>query len=336
MNQIITRLIGCTARRRTLKWALGLTLGWTALGAGAQEAWPSRPITLIVPVAAGSGTDIGARLLARDMATLLKANVVVENKPGANGMIAAQHVARAKPDGYTFLVGNATSNAANYAFYRGKTTLGYSPSSFDIVGGIGLSPLSLYVPASSPWKTLADLVADARHNPGKYNCGSGNSTTQVACEVLRKQAGIAIVNVPYKGNPQSLTDVAAGQLSFAFADSSVAQSFISGGKLRALGVAASQRNPATPDAATFIEQGFPGFEITGWSAMFAPAGIPEGIIERLNGVVRQAVQTPEARETRARSGGVVLSLTVPEARRWIAAEVARWVTFVESTGVKPE
>ena len=323
-------------RRGALVAGMAFALAAATPVAHAQDTWPARPITLVVPVAAGSGTDLGARMLARDMATLLKANIVVENKPGANGMIAAQQVARAKPDGHTFLVGNATSNAANYAFYRGQPVLGYTPSAFEIVGGIGLSPLSLYVPANSAWKNVADLVAEARRNPGKLNCGSGNSTTQVACEVLRKQAGISIVNVPYKGNPQSLTDVAAGQLSFAFADSSVAQSLIASGKLRALGVAAAQRNPATPEAATFIEQGFPGFEITGWSALFAPTGIPEAIAERLNGVIRQAVQMPEAREARARSGGLPLSMTLPESRRWIAAEIARWDAFIESTGVKPE
>ena len=332
----MNRTSGRPGRRTALALGMSLTLAVACLPAHAQDTWPSRPITLIVPVAAGSGTDMGARMLARDMATLLKATVVVENRPGANGLIAAQQVARSKPDGYTFLIGNATSNAANYAFYRGQPVLGYSPASFDIVGGIGLSPLSLYVPAGSPWKNLADLVAQARLHPGRYNCGSGNSTTQVACEVLRKQAAISIVNVPYKGNPQSLTDVAAGQLSFAFADSSVAQSFVQGGKLRALAVAAPQRNPATPDAATFAEQGFPGFEITGWSAVFAPAGVPEPIVDRLNAVVRQAVQTPEAREMRARSGGLVLSMTVPEARRWMAAEIGRWAAFIESTGVRPE
>lgn len=323
-------------RIRHFLFCLLALLCWLPGGGAAQEAWPARPITLIVPVAAGSGTDIGARLLARDIGALLKATVVVDNKPGANGLIAAQQVARAKPDGYTFLIGNASSNAANYAFYRGQPVLGYSPASFEIVGGIGMSPLSLYVAPNAPWRNLAELIADARANPGKYSCGNGNSTTKVACEVLNKQASINVLNVPYKGNPQSLLDLVSGRLSFAFADSSVAQSFISGGKLRALGVAAAQRNPATPDSATFIEQGFSGFEITGWSAMFAPKGVPGPIIERLNEVIRQAIQTPEARELRTRSGGIALSLALPEARRWIADEVTRWSHFIDATGVKPD
>ncbi len=302
----------------------------------AQEVWPARPITLVVPVAAGSGTDIGARLLAKHMVGSLNVPVVVDNKVGANGMIAAQFVARARPDGYVLLIGNATSNAANYAFYQGQSKLGYSPASFEIVGAMGLFPMSLYVAANAPWKTLPDLIGDAKRRPGKFNCGSGNSTTQVACEVLRKQAAVDMVTVPYKGNPQSLMDVAGGQLSFAFSDSAVGQSFVDGGKLRVLAVAASQRNPATPEARTFIEQGYPGFEITTWLALFAPAGTPPAILERLNGAVRQSNQSPEAVQYRERSGGVGITLTLPQARQWIGAEVARWVHFIDVTGVKPE
>lgn len=302
----------------------------------AQESWPARQITLVVPVAAGTGTDIGARLLAKYMAGALNVPVIVDNKVGANGIIAAQFVARARPDGYVLLIGNATSNAANYAFYQGQNKLGYTPASFEIVSAMGLFPMSLYVAANAPWRTLADLVAEAKRQPGKFNCGSGNSTTQVACEVLRKQAAIDIVTVPYKSNPQSLMDVVGGQLSFAFADASVAQGFIDGRKLRALAVAAAQRSPATPETATFMEQGYPGFEITTWLATFAPAGTPKSVLERLNGVIRQSNQTPEVVQSRVRSGGVVVTQTLPEAKRWIDAEIARWVHFIEVTGVKPE
>ena len=300
----------------------------------AQDGWPSRTVTLVVPVPAGSGTDIGARLLARDLAAALGATVVVENKPGANGAIGAQAVARAPADGHTLLVGNATTNAANYAFFAAR--LGYTPASFDAVGGLGASPIALYVAMDAPWRDVKDLVADAKRQPGRFNCGSGNATTQVACEVLRRQAGIEIVNVPYRGNPQSLADVLGGQLSFAFADASAATSFVEGRKLRALGVASARRNPAMPDVGTFVEQGFPGFEITGWSMVFAPAGLPAPIAERLNAAIRRSVESPESVQQRARSGGVALQLTVPEARRFVADEVTRWARFVELTGVTPQ
>lgn len=300
----------------------------------AQDSYPSRPITMVVPFAAGSGTDIGTRILAKDLTALLGATVIVENKPGANGAIAAQAAARAKPDGYTLLVGSATTNAANFAFFPGK--LGYESTSFDIVSGLGGSAISLYVAANSPWKTIAELVADAKRQPGKFNCGSGNAVTQVACEVFRKQAGIEAVNVPYKSNPQSLTDVVGGQVSFAFADASVAQVFLEGKRLRAIGVAAAQRNPVTPDAATFKEQGFADFEITAWTAVFAPAGTPVAIVEKLNAAIRKSADSPESVASRTRSGSFAINLDVPEARRFAANEVARWARYVKDSGVKPE
>jgi len=300
----------------------------------AQDSYPSRPITMVVPFAAGSGTDIGTRILAKDLTALLGATVIVENKPGANGAIAAQAAARAKPDGYTLLVGSATTNAANFAFFPGK--LGYEPASFDIVSGLGGSAISLYVAAGSPWKSIADLVADAKRQPGKFNCGSGNAVTQVACEVFRKQAGIEAVNVPYKSNPQSLTDVVGGQVSFAFADASVAQVFLEGKRLRAIGVAAAQRNPVTPEAATFKEQGFADFEITAWTAVFAPAGTPAAIVEKLNAAIRKSADSPESVASRTRSGSFAINLDVAEARRFAANEVARWARYVKDSGVKPE
>jgi len=325
-----------TGRRRIrLLLATLAAMGAAALGtAHAQAPYPTRTVTLVVPVPAGSGTDIGARLLARDLAGALGATVVVENKPGANGAIGAQAVARAPADGHTLLIGNATTNAANYAFFAAR--LGYTPASFDAVGGLGASPIALYVAADAPWRDLADLVADARRQPGKFNCGSGNATTQVACEVLRRQAGIEIVNVPYRGNPQSLADVLGGQLSFAFSDASAATSFMEGRKLRALGVASATRNPVMPDVGTFIEQGFEGFEITGWSMVFAPAGLPPGVAERLNAAIRQSVDSPESVQHRARSGGVALRFSLPQARGFVADEVARWARFVELTGVRPQ
>ena len=302
--------------------------------AHAQDSYPSKPITMVVPFAAGSGTDIGTRILAKDLTALLGATVIVENKPGANGAIAAQAAARAKPDGYTLLVGSATTNAANFAFFPGK--LGYEPTSFDIVSGLGGSAISLYVAANSPWKTIAELVADAKRQPGKFNCGSGNAVTQVACEVFRKQAGIEAVNVPYKSNPQSLTDVVGGQVSFAFADASVAQVFLEGKRLRAIGVAGAQRNPVTPEAATFKEQGYADFEITAWTAVFAPAGTPAAIVEKLNAAIRKSADSPESVASRTRSGAFAINLDVAEARRFAANEVARWARYVKDSGVKPE
>ena len=329
-----TALPRTLALARPLGLAAVMALSAAVAPALAQDAYPSRPITLVVPFAAGGGADIGARLLAKDMTEQLGVAIVIDNKPGANGAIGAQAAARAKPDGYTLLMGSATTNAANHAFFAGK--LGYETTSFDAVGGIGSSPLSLYVPVGSPWRNLADLVADAKRQPGKLNCGSGNAVTQVACEVFRKQAGIQATNVPYKSNPQSLTDVVGGQLAFAFSDGAAAQAYVEGKRLRAIGVAAAQRSAVTPDAATFREQGFADFEITAWSAVFAPAGTPPAIIEKLNAVIRKSADSPESVQTRQRSGSAALTLTVAEARRFVESEQQRWARYVKDTGVKPE
>lgn len=303
--------------------------------ARAQDSWPAgRPITLVVPFAAGSGTDIGTRTLAKDLSEALGVPVVVDNKPGANGAIGAQAVARARPDGHTLLVGSATTNAANFAFFPGR--LGYEPGSFEIVGGLGASPISLYVPAGSSWRTLADLVAEARRSPGRLTCGSGNAVTQVACEVFRKQAAIEVVQVPYKSNPQSLTDVVGGQVSMAFADAAVAQTYLEGRRLKALAVASAQRAAVTPEAGTFREQGFADMEILAWTAVFAPAGTPAPVIERLNALIRRSGQSAESVASRARSGSVALDFDVPEARRFAADQLARWARYVKDSGVKPE
>jgi len=321
------------------RWVCARLAGALALvsagpAALAQEAFPSRPITLVVGAAPGSGTDIGARLLAKDMAASMGASVVVENKPSAAGSIAAQHVARSRPDGYTLFIGSATTNAANYAYFPGK--LGYTPASFEPVGGLGTSPLALYVATGSPWRTLADLMAEAKARPGRLNCGNGNSTTQVGCEVFRKQAGVETVQVPYKSNPQSLTDLAAGTLQFAFSDTSAAQAFVENRRIRPLAVAAARRLPAAPGVPTFIELGMAGFEITGWSMVFAPAGTPAPVVEKLNAAIRKSVQSPESVLRRERAGSLGLDLSVAEARRFVDTEVARWVHFVEFSGVKPE
>lgn len=305
-----------------------------ATAATARDAFPSKPITLVVPFGAGSGTDLVARVVAKSLQASLGVAVVVDNRPGANGAIGATAVARAKADGHTLLVGSATTNAANFSFFPGK--LGYGPESFDIVAGLSYSPISLYVPVASPWKTVADLVAAGnRQGPG-LTCGSGNAVTQVACEVFRQQTGITAVNVPYKSNPQSLIDVAGGQVAYAFSDAGAAQTFIDGRKLRPLAVAATERYGAYPDAPTFREQGVDHFEFTGWTAVYAPAGTPAPVVERLNQAVRAAVESPESRQLLTQSGSGVMNMDVAQSRRFSTNEISRWTRYITESHVKPQ
>lgn len=309
-------------------WALGTA------SACAQAAYPSRPITLVVPFAAGSGTDIGARVLAKDLTDILKTPVIVDNKQGANGALGAAAAARAKPDGYTLLIGSATTNAVNFSFFPAR--LGYEPGSFEMVAGLGTSPISLYVAANTKWRNLADLMAYGKAHPNALRCGSGNAVTQVACEIFRKSAGIDAVTVPYKSNPQSLADLAGGHIDFAFSDASVAKVFIDGNKLKPLAVAAARRYPATPDVGTFREQGIADFEITGWTAVFVPAGTPAPIVETLHAAIRKSSASPESVQLRASSGTQPLAFNLEEGRRFAREEIARWARYVKSSGVKPE
>lgn len=300
--------------------------------AQAQDAYPSRTITLVVPFPAGSGTDMSARLLAKDMAESLGQTVVVENRPGANGTLGAQMVARARPDGYTLLIGAAATNASNYAFFPGR--LGYTPASFEIVGGMGIVPLSLFVPANSPWKTLADLIADAKKNPGKIACGSGTTVAQVACEVFKLRAGVDLLTVPYKGSPPALNDLAGGQVQVVFADGTSASTLIEGKRLRVLATAAGKRLPYWPEVPTFIELGMTDLEISAWSALFVPAGTPAAVQQRLNAAVRRSIDSPESVATRQRTGSLAMPFSLEEGRRFVAAEIERWARFVKDSGVK--
>lgn len=311
--------------------AAGLLLG---VAAQAQQTWPTRPITLVVPFGPGSGTDLGTRILSKELSGYLGVPVVVDNKPGANGAIGAQAVAKAAPDGHTLLVGSGTTNAVNYAFFPSK--LGYKPESFVAVAGMGSSPIAMYVTAGAPWKTLQDLTADAKKKPGQFSCGSGNTVTQVACAVLKKRTGIDAVNAPYKSNPQALTDLAGGLLTYAFSDASAAQTLIEGKKVRALAVAAPKRPAATPNLATFGEQGVADFEFTGWTAVFAPAGTPAPVIEKLNTLIRRANQSPESVGLRKQSGSSLLDFDVAGTQRFVDGEVTRWSRYVKDADVKPE
>lgn len=313
---------------------LGALLAYAASATWAQSSYPSRPITLVVPFAAGSGTDIGARVLAKDMGDALKTPVIVENKPGANGALGSAAVARAKPDGYTLLVGSATTNAVNFSFFPSK--LGYEPRSFDVVAGIGTSPVSMYIATGAKWHNLSELLAYGKTHPGQLRCGSGNAVTQVGCEIFYKLTGIDATTIPYKSNPQSLTDLAGGHIDFAFSDASVAKTFIDSKKIVPVAVAASKRYPATPEIPTFLEQGIAGFEITAWTAVFAPAGTPAPVIESLHAAILKSSHSPEAVQLRASSGTQPLEFSLEESRHFVKEEVRRWAAYVKNSGVKPE
>ena len=321
-------------RRHLLRHTAAGALLALATSTWAQDSYPSRPITLVVPQAAGSGSDLVARLLARELQREFNATVVVDNKPGGNGAIAAQAVARAAPDGYTLLMGTATTNAANFAFYPGK--LGYEPGSFDVVGLLAASPMTVLVTTESPWKTVAELIADAKKQPGKLNCGAGLATAQVACELFAKLNNLQATTVNYRSSPQSLTDLAGGQVQYAIADMAVASGLVAGKKLRALAVIGPTREALWPDVPTLMELGMADVQITGWAGVFAPAGTPRAVLEKLNPVLIKANDAPEFVKSRASTGGRPLTFALPAAQQFVRAEVERWQRLFRDSGVKLE
>lgn len=306
----------------------GVSIVW------AQAPYPSRPITLIVPFAAGSGTDMSARVLANDMTDILKTPVVIENKPGANGAIGSAAAARARPDGYTLLVGSATTNAVNYFFSLSQ--LGYEPRSYEVVAVVAASPVSLYIATNAKWKNFAELLDYGKAHPGQLKCGCGNAVTQVSCEVFAKLTGLSATTVPYKSNPQSLTDLSGQHIDFAFSDGSVAKTFIDTRKIAPIAVAASKRFPATPAVPTFAELGIKDFEISAWTAVFAPAGTPASVVELLHAAIRKSARSPEALQLRARTGTQSIELNLVDSREFVTQEVARWAAYVKNSGIKPE
>lgn len=315
-----------------IRRTLAATMFLVAAASAAAEDFPSRPITIVVPFGAGSGSDIAARFYARALKEKLNATAVVDLKPGAAGMIAGQLVARAAPDGYTVLMGSGTVNAANYPLFREQ--IGYGPQHFATVATIYVSPPLLLANRALTGDSVAELIAGAQRTQRKLECGSGNAVTQVACELLRRKTGADIVNVPYKGNGQSMTDLASGQIAIAFSDMAAASPHVARGAARIVAVPSATRMPGLPDVRTLAEQGFADFEFMSWNTLYVPVGTPPEVIRRLNEAARHMLASPEWDKQRVASFGLKVSGDLQESQAFVTAELIRWERYVRETGVK--
>ncbi|GAA3989608.1 tripartite tricarboxylate transporter substrate binding protein [Comamonas faecalis] len=272
-------------RRRALRLAaagtlLGLGALMAAPAAWADAAWPQRPITFVVPGAAGGTTDTPVRFLAQRLGERLGQPIVVDNKPGAGGMLGANLVARAQPDGYTVLVGNTGSNAINYTAYQ---KLNYKPGDFIALTDMISFANVLVVPVKSPIKSLADLIAEARKEPGKlaFSSAGVGQTTHLMGELFRQRAGVDVVHVPYRGSAPATLAIVAGETQFMFDNLTGSLVHVKDGKLRALAVTGATREPELPDVPTMTELGMKDFDKVGWMGFFLPAGTPPGIVKKL-------------------------------------------------------
>jgi tripartite-type tricarboxylate transporter receptor subunit TctC len=320
--------------RRTLLAALPTA---TLLPAAARaQAWPTAPIRAIVPFAPGSATDTVGRLLAEKMRETLGQPVVVENRAGANGLIGAEAVARAAPDGNTLLVGTNSTNAAARALFRNvpfDMENGFAP-----ISTIATVPLLVAVKADSPYRTLADLIAAARARPEGITYATASSSQQVAAAALATQAGVRMLAVPYRSSPLAVQDLLAGRVDLFIADQAVIVPQAQAGALRILAVTSAERSATVPDAPTVREAGnLPDYEVIAWFCLFAPAGTPADRIALLNRAVAAAVAAPELRERLAAGLGMTMRASTPEeAAAFVRAETAKWTRAIRAAGIEPQ
>jgi tripartite-type tricarboxylate transporter receptor subunit TctC len=326
--------------KRSLLSAL-MALGFGTLAAGrttaqtAAQAYPNRPIKIVIPFAPGGPTEFILRLLADRLTAMLGQAVVVENRPGgAGGTVGAKSVASAEPDGYTLLFSSPGPLVTAAAIYK---NLDYDPiKSFAPIAMVIYAPQMLAVHPLLPVHSLPELVAHAKSNPGKIAFGSSGHGTQphMLGEMLKLAAGIDIVHVPYRGAGRSVTDVLAGQVQMIFETTAILLPHIEAGKLRPLAMAAETRSPLLPAVPTTVESGYPKLIASFWSGLLAPAGIPAGIVDKLNGAVNEILRSKEAQAGLARLSAETKIGSPQDFAAFIASEAPRWAAIANETGTK--
>jgi tripartite-type tricarboxylate transporter receptor subunit TctC len=312
--------------------AAGLVL--CSAGALAQ-AYPAKPVRLIVPFAPGGSTDVTARVLAQKLTESWKQQVVVENRAGAGGNIGADAVARAAPDGYTLLLATTGVMAINHRLYK---TLPYDAlKDFAPVTQIGALPLILIVHPSLPAKSVKDLISIAKAKPGQLSFASSGvgSATHMTAELFKLMSGVDIVHVPYKGSGQAMADLISGQVGVAFDQITSSLPQVNAGRLRALAVTSARRFPSVPNLPTVAEAGVPGYESVSWNGIAAPAGTPQEIVNRVQSEVARALQAADIKERFFKDGIEPVGSTPEQFLAHIRSERAKWEKVVERAGISP-
>ena len=315
------------------RWLAILVASLICATAAAQD-YPTKPVVIVVPFAAGSGSDTAARVIGQYLGPLLGQSIVVENRVGATGAIASTYVSRARPDGYTLLLGTNSTHGSNSALYK---SLAYDPiKNFVDIADTGTFNLVLVVSPALPVQSAAELVAYGQANPGKLSYAAGSSGSIVLAETFARETGVPLVKIPYRSNPPALTDVIAGRVSLMFVDISSASSFIKSGQVRALAVTTKARSPIYPDLPTIDETVDKGFDLSSWTGLFAPAGTPAPIVEKLNREVNAVLEIPDVRDRLTALGVEPAPMSVAEFTRFVASEVPKWVSLVKQAGIEPE
>jgi tripartite-type tricarboxylate transporter receptor subunit TctC len=309
----------------------------SALAPGAsaqQDRWPAKPVRLVVTFPPGGSSDVLARLLAPKLAGAFGQQFVVDNRPGADGMIGSEAVARAAPDGYTLLISNVSPQGINQTLYR---SIRYDAlKDFTHIAHFGAIPHILVVTPGFAAKTLQEYVQLAKAQPGKVDFGAGGPINQLTGELLKAKAGIQIVHIPYKGTGPLLTELRGGQVPSAVLPVPAASEFLRAKQLRGLAVTSARRSPLAPDVPTFVELGYPDLVVENWVGLSGPAKLAPDVVKRLAEEVQKALASPDFREKAAELGLAVDFKGSEEFSRYVAAEIEKWRSIIVSSGVKIE
>ena len=298
------------------------------------QSYPNKPITIVVPFGPGSGSDIIARIVGARLSQSVGQSAVIENKPGANGAIAAAQVARAAPDGYTLFLGTNTPMSAAPSLVK---NINYDPvKDFVALCRVGSFTQMLLVNPELPIKSISELIAYAKANPGKLSFASGNASSVLAGETLKRWAGIDMVHVPYRSAPPAVQDVLGGRVSMLFTDLSTGLPHHKTGALRGLATTRLQRSALLPELPTLDESGVKGFDMDSWAALFAPAGTPKDIVAKLNTEFRKIIDTPEVKAQIAATGFEAFSSSTEELEEFVKAQLVKWTRMIKDAGIEPE
>ncbi len=320
--------------RPALRSALAFAAAALSALAVQAQTYPTQAVTLVVPFAAGSGTDAVARTVAHKLGERLKQPVVIDNKPGANAQVAAQFVAKAKADGYTLFMTTNTSHSANPALYK---DLRYDPvKDFTPVARVGELPFALAVHPSVPARSLQELIDYSKANPGKLSYATPNSTSLVAMETIKRIAGIDIAQIPYKSSPQAMTDLVGGQVQVYVADLGSGMAMLKSDKIRTLGITTARESkilPGVPPVGATVK----GFDLTSWNGIFGPAGMPKDIVDKLNAELQVVLAEKDTQDRLGQLGFEVWPSKTPEEfAQYVRDQLAHWGTLIRQAGVRPE
>ena len=333
-DKLKRRTFGRLTLRITQLALVSLPLAAAAQNAPAP-AWPTRPVTVVVPFAPGGGTDIAGRLLAVRLGQKWGQTVVVDNRTGAGGVVGAELVAKAKPDGYTLLIGNVGTQSINPSLYK----LTYdADKAFAPISLFAELPFAFVVNPNLPAKTPKELIALAKAAPDKYtyaSSGSGGSP-HLTAEIFQQATGVKFVHVPYKGGGPAMSDLMAGHVDMLFASILETSGYVKTGKLRALAVTSAQRSPAMSDVPTLAELGVPNAESGSWVALLAPAGTPQALVDKIATDVKEAVATEDMRKALIAQGATPRGSTPAELQKTIDADKLRYGQVIKAGGVKVE